>query len=166
MPSPPPPLKNGLCAHLWKIPVYAPDHVKFKVTFFQFSSRYVLNYLRNGELRYPDDKTFQEDLLSEARFFQVQGMIDQLERDILPFKPSAIIKNKKHRLALVSWLPPGATCSLLYRAAINGGTAKDFHRCCDKKGPSLVVVKSNNYIFGGYTSKSWDTRTYSVANFQ
>jgi len=103
--------------------------------------RYILNYLRNGELRYPNDRVFQEDLLSEAKFFQVQGMIDHLEISTGPLKSFTIIKDKSHRLTVMSWLPRGATCFLLYRASTDGGTPLDFHPCCDKKGPTLLVIE-------------------------
>ena len=119
-----------------------------------------MNYLRNGELFCPNDEMFKKELLVEAKFYQIQGMIAQIERDIHPFKSSVIIKDKSHRLAVMSWLPPGVTCSLLYRATINGKTPQDFHRCCDDKGPTLVVVQSGQYICGGYTSKTWQSRMY------
>ena len=35
---------------------------------FELLLRYILNYLCNGELSYPNDRVFQEDLLSEAKF--------------------------------------------------------------------------------------------------
>ena len=45
---------------------------------------------------------------------------------------------------------------LIYRASEHGYSAKSFHECCDDKGPTLVVIKSNGgWIFGGYTTKSW-----------
>ncbi|XP_078353592.1 uncharacterized protein LOC144638249 [Oculina patagonica] len=117
--------------------------------------RYILNYLRNGELLCPDDK-IRKELLAEAKFFQVQGIVSQLEEKS-PFEGSLIIENEDHHSALKSWLPPNATCSLLFRASTDGNTAADFHRCCDNKGPTLVVIKSGEYIFGGYTLQSWES---------
>jgi len=33
-----------------------------------------------------------------------------------------------------------------------------FHQKCDAKGPTVVVVRSTGgYLFGGYTSQSWDS---------
>ena len=113
-----------------------------------------MDYLRNGELLCPDDKIVQKRLLKEAEFFQVQGIITLLEEKT---SLSAIIKNKNHHSTVMSWLPPGATCSLLYRATSDGKSPADFHRCCDNKGPTLLVIRSGEYIFGGYTSKSWKT---------
>jgi len=114
-----------------------------------------LNYLRDGELLCPKDETVQEELLKEAKFYQVQGIIKQLEDKSGFLGCSLIIKNDTHRSALQSWLPPNATCSLLYRASTDGYTPADFHRCCNDEGPTLVVIKSGEYIYGGYTSQSW-----------
>ena len=120
--------------------------------------RYILDYLRDGELLCPDDKTVQKKLLKEAKFFQVQGMITLLEEKTFPpLLSSVIIKNENHHSTVMSWLPPGASCSLLYRATTDGKSPADFHRCCDKKGPTFVVIKSSEYIFGGYSSKSWES---------
>jgi len=121
-----------------------------------------LHYLQHGELTCPNDRAVRRELLSEAKFYQVQGIIAELEGEILPnlLKSSVIIKDESHCLAVMSWLPPSATCSLLFRASTGGGNLGDFHRCCDYKGPTLVVVKSGDYICGGYTSKSWRSRVY------
>jgi len=119
--------------------------------------RYILNYLRNGELLCPDDKTIQKELLKEALFYQIQGIIDQLQGYISPFEGSLIIKRESHQAALMSWLPPNSTCSLLYQSSTDGKKPADFHHCCDNKGPTLVLIKSGEYIFGGYTSQSWES---------
>ena len=91
----------------------------------------------------------------------MQGMIDRLQKEMFTFT-STVIKNKDHFFSLVSWLPEGAACSLLYLASADGKTAKDFHRCCDNKGPTLVVIESGKYVFGGYTSKSWFSRKWLI----
>ena len=121
-----------------------------------YTLRYILNYLRHGELLCPDDKTLRNQLLNEASFYQVQGIISQLQD---PFtKLSRIIKNEDHSFTIKSWSPSGASFTLIFRASSDGKTAADFHRCCDNKGPTLIVIQSEEYIFGGYTSKSWTSR--------
>ena len=115
-----------------------------------------MNYLRNGELLYPENKILRKELLNEADFYQIQGIIAQLSENLT--KLSKIIKNEDHGFTVMSWLPPCASCTLLFRARIDGKTAADFHRCCDNKGPTLIVIQSGVYIFGGYTSKSWTSR--------
>ncbi|XP_078363287.1 uncharacterized protein LOC144647355 [Oculina patagonica] len=42
-----------------------------------------------------------------------------------------------------------------YHALSNGWEASTFHSLCDDKGPTLAIIRVNNYIFGGFTSISW-----------
>ncbi|GBB93250.1 hypothetical protein RclHR1_02140003 [Rhizophagus clarus] len=48
---------------------------------------------------------------------------------------------------------------LIYRASRDGTTAKSFHKKCDKKGPTIVVlkIKGSSQIIGGYNPFNWDT---------
>jgi len=115
-------------------------------SFFLIVVRHILNYLRSGELFCPNDEIVKKELFAEAKFFQIKELIDQLDWK------SVILKNESHRDAVISWLPPGATCSLLFRATTDGRTPEAFHRRCDYKGPTLLLMKTGKYIFGGYTS--------------
>ena len=46
---------------------------------------------------------------------------------------------------------------LCYDAKKNGDDKNNFHKFCDKIGPSLLVIKTqSNYIFGGYTKENWE----------
>ena len=37
---------------------------------------------------------------------------------------------------------------LIYKMTVNGNKAEDFHKCCDDKGPTLTIIKTNkNRIF-------------------
>ena len=47
---------------------------------------------------------------------------------------------------------------LLYRASRDGWASTDFHDFCDKKGPTVTVIKSGNNIFGGFTERSWESK--------
>ena len=105
----------------------------------------------------------KKELLAEAKFYQVQGIVALLEGNSLI--ASIILKSESHRSAVTSWLPSGATCSLLYRASTDGKTPAGFHRCCDNEVPTLIVVQSKKYICGGYTSKSWTSRMKSIFYF-
>ena len=45
---------------------------------------------------------------------------------------------------------------MIYRGSEDGFTADVFHKKCDNKGPTLVVVKSeHSKIFGGFTDIEW-----------
>lgn len=51
---------------------------------------------------------------------------------------------------------------LIYRGSRDGFKSSVFHELCDKKGETLVIIKStDNYIFGGYTSISWDSTKWN-----
>ena len=120
--------------------------------------RYILNYLRTGQLVVPEDKIIRKELLIEAEFYQVEGIINGLTAR--PFNDSVILSSDQ-RQTLIGWLkdtPTSVSCNynLLYRASRNGWAASNFHSCCDNKGPTVTVVKSGNYIFGGYTEHQWE----------
>ena len=124
--------------------------------------RYILNYLRTGQLIVPKDEIIREELLAEAEFYQVEGIIKALK--VSCFKDSVILSSDQREI-LVTWLKGSRTITndsdkLLYRASRNGWGASNFHSCCDNKGPTVTVVKSGNYIFGGYTGQNWDCKCY------
>ena len=78
------------------------------------------------------------------------------------FIESNLIKNvqdEKFILGLFSERLIKSQINLLYQASKDGFNAKDFHRFCDRKGPTLVIIKSEkDCIFGGYTSKAWKSK--------
>ena len=122
--------------------------------------RYILNYLRTGQLVVPEDNIIRRELLTEAEFYRVQGIIDELKS--CPFEGSSILSTEQ-RQTLTNWLQDTLTSashsySLIYRASRNGWTASNFHSCCDRKGPTVTVVKSGNNIFGGYTEQHWECK--------
>ena len=44
------------------------------------------------------------------------------------------------------------------RGTEDGDLAKDFHRNCDGKAPTIISCKdTKNQIFGGYTEAEWDS---------
>ena len=58
---------------------------------------------------------------------------------------------------LQKWLGEKCKWNLCYRASRDGWRAPDFHRHCDSKGPTVVLVKANDFIFGGYTDQNWES---------
>ena len=118
--------------------------------------RFLLNYLRNGELILPEGATFLKELEAEAKFYQLQGILDALKPKE-PFEESVILTNEEHRRVLKSWLPEAmkGEYRLLFRASRDGFAASTFHFQCDNEGPTVAVVKSGGNIFGGFTEKPW-----------
>ena len=49
----------------------------------------------------------------------------------------------------------------IYWATIQDDSIKDFKRCCNNKGPTLIIIKSEkDEIFGGFTKSSWNNNNH------
>ena len=47
-----------------------------------------------------------------------------------------------------------------WHAKTDGWAASTFHSNCDGRGPTVTIIKVNEYIFGGYTDVSWSGGTH------
>jgi len=66
------------------------------------------------------------------------------------------ILNKKHKKNLARLFEnKKLKMELFFRASRDGYDATSFHGKSDNKGPTLTVIKSGNYIFGGYNPENW-----------
>ena len=45
---------------------------------------------------------------------------------------------------------------LLYRAIQDGFGSYDFHSKCERNANTLAILNAKGYIFGGFTTTSWD----------
>ena len=90
--------------------------------------RFILNYLRNGELILPDGATFLKELEVETKFYLMQGKLDDLvSKGPQNFKESVILTNEEHRSVLSGWLPQqDGKWQLLMRASKESFQAKNF----------------------------------------
>ncbi|CAB4483358.1 unnamed protein product [Rhizophagus irregularis] len=52
---------------------------------------------------------------------------------------------------------------ILARASREGSDVKNFHDCCDNKGPTVVIIKvqDTNEIIGGYNQLDWRSAKYN-----
>ena len=137
---------------------------------FTFSNRYILNYLRNGELLCSKEmlSTLRGQLLAEAKFYRLEGLINELCPLPKVFSESSIITSRDDENILLSWIwdqPRDAKWSLLYKATKDGWDPAVFHKKCDGKSPTLVVVKSGENVFGGYADKPWSSRKSIIGYF-
>ena len=56
---------------------------------------------------------------------------------------------------------------LLYRGSRDGTSSTIFHNKCNSMGATLTLIKTiDNYIFGGYTQKSWSSTAGPVVDLQ
>ena len=125
--------------------------------------RFILNFLRTGKLTLPERAKFLKELEEEAKFYQIQGLIDALRPAKVctepkgPFRESTILTKLLLRKVLQHWLPEAMVGEwrLLFRASRDGFAASVFHCKCDNKGPTVTLVKSGANIFGGFTEKPW-----------
>ena len=132
--------------------------------------RFILNFLRTGELTLPEGATFTKELEEEAEFYQIQGLIDALRPAKLTvevcslgssFAESIILTNVQHRRVLKAWLHEamGGEWRLLFRTSREGFATSVFHSKCDNKGPTVTIVKSGVSIFGGFTEEHWTNQS-------
>ncbi|XP_020623012.1 roundabout homolog 3-like [Orbicella faveolata] len=77
------------------------------------------------------------------------------------WKSSAIIAgNSFHQSHLNQFLAPAVGMNpqwvLCYRASTHGWTGSTFHSRCNGKRDTVTIIKSQQYVFGGYTDMPWD----------
>ena len=77
--------------------------------------------------------------------------------------PSTILKEEIAFIKqLQKWLGEKCKWDLCYRASRDGWSTQDFHNHCNHKGPTVLLIKANNCIFGGYNDKNWGGTVYIV----
>jgi hypothetical protein len=100
-----------------------------------------------------DEKLFGEFKIDESVNFKTS------EKDLI----NSHILSKLQSIDLIALcgFHPKVKLSLIYRATRDGFKAGDFHRCCDGLGKTLTIVKvkDNSNIFGGYTEAIWDSKS-------
>ena len=82
-------------------------------------------------------------------------------------KSSLILNKDKDEAAIRDWINPYKKnkFKLIFRMSRDGSNCSDFHRCCDNKGPTLLLIKTDkNYRFGAYTPLNWVTPSSGEIN--
>ena len=100
-------------------------------------------------------KKLEEKNKSEA------NIIKNVDNNIDIFKDSIIINNNMNYISnLKKWISPDNkffTTKLLFRKSLNGDSFEEFHKLCDHKGKTLVLIQAEEgFIIGGYTTHDWD----------
>ena len=74
------------------------------------------------------------------------------------FKSTIPRGNREWIGQLPKWLPSTLqhkNMKLCYKASVNGRASSTFHNLCDNKGPTVVLVESGKYVFGGFAAAPW-----------
>ena len=110
----------------------------------------------NENLNQSTLKILLEDL-NERNLKKSLNKKNQLKRIILN---SNIIKNNEtNKLSLKKWINSKKfiRAELLYKLSRDGDSIKEFHKKCDNKSPTLILIESlDGNKFGGYTKSTWD----------
>ena len=79
-----------------------------------------------------------------------------------PFNSSILKENQSMDLINLCEFSPNE----LYRGTRDGFLAKDFHDKCDGHPQTLTIFKAkkSSYIFGGYTSAAWESKSTDQIN--
>ena len=128
----------------------------------------LLMFLKDGFLPKNVIRKDVEGLEADAKFFNLQGLIDMIDDSTL--KGSSIIgEEHDYQQQLRKWLEEKQMKKdpcLLYSAEDDGWTAAKFHEHCNNEGPTLVLIESEHgCIFGGSTSQSWGYGTWCMYPF-
>ena len=98
------------------------------------------------------------DFLDKIKIF---GKINKKNNE-LPH--SSIINNDLNKVnSIINWIKQKTNkdlikFELIFKMSENGSKAEDFHKYCDNKGPTLILIKTTkNKIFGGFTPLNWES---------
>jgi len=125
-----------------------------------------MNFMRDGQLRAVEPSHIN-DLRVEFEYYKIPlppVLVDQNRSG--PIIKAAPVQQQQqfeggdllsmeYKNKLMEWLP-NKKFKLIYKATRDGFGAKNFHSKCDIRGTLVVVQSVEGYLFGGYTSQSWE----------
>lgn len=124
----------------------------------------VWNYIETGEI----SEELLDDSYDEKDILKYLAQIDCYDSSVLLRISNHYLKNpsaylsetsivdKVYDQTLKDWLGTNSRWKLLYRASEHDYNALSFHRHCDNRGSTLIIIKSTEgWIFGGYTTQPW-----------
>ena len=99
--------------------------------------------------------TGKAKLLSEVR---MEGKVIPGVKKIETWLDSAIVQRKDDKDYLQGILPRFKKAQLLFRASERGFRAEAFHSECDRRGPTLTIIRTEfGKTIGGYSYYNWDS---------
>ena len=138
--------------HSYKVNYYTGQKKKLLAGSYRFRcAEYEVYYLTTDSQR----RAIQKDLARRRTQYK------RLRRT-LAYSP--ILKNtsQKIKTRLYNFIRgmsgPNKEWTRCFTASRHRYQSQEFHRNCDNKGPTLVLVRSGSHVFGGYTPLSWDCK--------
>ena len=108
----------------------------------------------------PNEENEMNKFLLEIKAF---GKIVIINNMTQCFNDSLIIgKNQIYINTVLNWIKSNTKIKteLLYRKSRDGDSYDSFHKMCDNKGKTLVLIKCREgNIIGGYTPLDWDNHS-------
>jgi len=77
------------------------------------------------------------------------------------FDERSIVSTFNQKMLLLTWISEACktrrlSLKLLWKGTMDGFSASTFHNKCDNQGATVTIILSDlDYIFGGFTTKSW-----------
>ena len=107
----------------------------------------------------------QENKEIKKRLFDLEQKVNLLlnennKKNELKGFENTIIKNNEEANKILKWICPNGErkVKLLYKATPEENTNDDFHRKCDNKGATVVILETTKgRRFGGYNSLNWSS---------
>ena len=115
------------------------------------------NLNQSDQIFYPENEEEINEFLNKLKEF---GKLTIKNYGL--FSSSILNKNINMENTLTKWIKekinkPSFQSELIFKMSENGTKSNDFHKYCDNKGPTLILIKTkNNYIFGGFTPLNWN----------
>ena len=142
------------------------NKINFRVEIKKENSDELFNNVYEGQ----EKNCLIENLNKNTNYeIRICSLYDNIHSDYIKvihrtdFFSESVILNQSDKNILLNWLNPlyqgkNLYMKLIYRRG-NDLSYETFHAKCDNKGPTLVICKSKNEKFGGYTSVNWESNS-------
>ena len=104
----------------------------------------------------------EKNKILEEKNKKLEEKVEEIDNLLLsPLKEKLKKEEKEKDLnKLKEWISLGENVefNLIFRKSEDGDTTEDFHRLCDNKGKTLIMIETiEGRKFGGFTNDSWNT---------
>ena len=121
-----------------------------------------------NELKNENKKINEKNTYLEAKTEKILEKLNSLQEYLdlnnkIDLNKSKIINNDNIKQdSIIKWIKESINKNkikfeLIFQMSKDGSNSEDFHKLCDNKGPTLVLIKTTkNRIFGGFTPLNWN----------